>query len=159
MKTLNQYYDDALGRAIVEVPDEEGRETRKNLADYSHGCKSDAIQGGNPVDYDGSPLNNTADTSKLPAQRLIGKGMADSPTRGTAEPEMRGLYIILTMNNDGGMEVMRYSAALYKERPEIYHSKPVQLALAIFKVRYRRCGGPSSLNATMTLVVLTSLRE
>ena len=135
MKTLNQYYDDSMGRSVVEVPDEEGRETRRNLSDFSHGCNSDAVQGGNPVDYDGSALNNTTDLASLPAQRIVGKGMVASPTRGTAEPEMRGLYILLTMNNDGGMEVMRYSAALYRDRPEIYNSKPVQLALNIFKVR------------------------
>lgn len=135
MKTLNQYYDDSLGRAVVEVPDEEGRETRPNPIQFEHGCKANAVQGVNPVDYDGSPLNNTADVTKLPAQRLIGKEGANSPTRGTAEPEMRGLYILLTMNNDGGMEVMNYSAILYRERPEIYHSKPVQLALDIFKAK------------------------
>jgi hypothetical protein len=145
MKTLNQYYDDSMGRAYIEVPDDEGRETRTLLDNFSHGCKSDACQGVNPVDYDGSPLNNTADVTSLPSQRLIGKGAVNSPSRGTAEPEMRGLYILLTMNNDGGMEVMRYTAVLYRERPEIYHSKPVQLALDIFKVSALRRVPPPSL--------------
>ena len=134
MKTLNQYYDDSMGRAYIEVPDEQGRETRTNIGDFSHGCKSDACPGVNPVDYDGSPLNNTSDTSALPSQRLIGKAGVNTPSRGTAECEMRALYILLTMNNDGGMEVMRYTAALYRDRPEIYNSKPVQLALEIFRV-------------------------
>jgi hypothetical protein len=142
MKTLNQYYDDSMGRAYIEVPDSEGRETRTNLNDFTHGCKSDACQGVNPVDYDGTPLNNTDDVAALPSQRLIGKGSVQSPSRGTAEPEMRGLYILLTMNNDGGMEVMRYTAVLYRERPEIYHSKPVQLALDIFKVSTLCCVPP-----------------
>jgi hypothetical protein len=142
MKTLNQYYDDSMGRAYIEVPDSEGRETRKNLNDFTHGCKSDACQGVNPVDYDGTPLINTDNVAALPSQRLIGKGSVQSPSRGTAEPEMRGLYILLTMNNDGGMEVMRYTAVLYRERPEIYHSKPVQLALDIFKVSTLCCVPP-----------------
>ena len=83
MKTLNQYYDDSMGRALVEVPDDEGRETRRNPGDFSHGCQSDIVQGPNPVDYDGSPLNNVAESA---AGRLIGKNMVNSPTRGTAEP-------------------------------------------------------------------------
>lgn len=136
MKTLNQYYDDSLGRSTVEVPDEEGRETRTDLSKFSHGCKSDVVRGGDPMDYDGTPLNNAADASSLASNRLIGNNMVNSPAKGTAEPEMRGLYILLTMNNDGGMEVMRYSAKLYRERPEIYNSKPVQLALDIFKVSF-----------------------
>ena len=47
---------------------------------------------------------------------------------------MRGLYILLTMNNEGGMEVIKYSGRLCTERPEIFYSKPVQLALSIFQV-------------------------
>jgi len=132
MKTLNQYYDDSMGRALVEVPDEQGRETRLNPGDFAHGCKSDVVQGKNPIDYDGSPLNNVPEAA---AGRLIGKNMVYSPTRGTAEPEMRALYILMVMNNEGGMEVMKYSAKLFRERPEIYYSKPVQLALNIFKAK------------------------
>ena len=48
---------------------------------------------------------------------------------------MRGLYILLTIDNDGGMEVLKYVARLYRDRPKVYHSRPVQLALAIYKVR------------------------
>jgi hypothetical protein len=137
MKTLNQYYDDSLGRATVDVPDKEGKETRSDMKGFAHGCDSDVCQGGTPVDYDGTPLNNSADpSSSLAGNRLVGKVAVNSPTRGTAEPEMRGLYILLTMNNEGGMEVMKYSARLYRERPEIYNSRPVQLALSIFKVCY-----------------------
>ena len=47
--------------------------------------------------------------------------------------------MLLTMNNEGGMEVLKYAAKLFAERPEIYHSKPVQLALEIFKVRKSYC--------------------
>lgn len=99
MKTLNQYYDDALGRSQVEVPDEEGNETRTaaTAGGFSHGCSSDIVQGQDPVDFNGSPLaNNTESISR----RLIGKG----ENHGTAEAEMRGLYILLTIDNDGGME-------------------------------------------------------
>ena len=137
MKTLNQFYDDSMGRAYIEVPDDEGRETRTYLDGFSHGCRSDVCQGVDPVDYDGSQLNNTADIAMHSSKRLLSRRAVNSPSRGTAEPEMRGLYILLTMNNDGGMEVMRYTAVLYRERPEIYHSKPVQLALDIFKVSVR----------------------
>jgi hypothetical protein len=133
MKTLNQFYDDSLNRAIVEVPDEDGRETRSNLSEFSHGCASTKVQGKDPVDFNGTPLNNVMDSSAI-AKRLVGHESVNNPTRGTAEPEMRGLYILLTMNNDGGMEVLKYAAKLFQERPAIYHSQPVQLALSIYKV-------------------------
>ena len=117
MKTLNQYYDDAGGRATFE---EKG-------SDPTHGCRSDIIIGGkDPVDNDGSTLRNDGSSST----RFI--GTKDHPSRATAEPEMRGLYILLTMNNDGGMEVLKYAARLYVQRPSVYNSRPVQLALSIF---------------------------
>jgi hypothetical protein len=53
---------------------------------------------------------------------------------GTAEPDMRGLYILLTINNDGGMDVFKYAARLSRDRPEIFNSKPVQLAVQVYKV-------------------------
>jgi hypothetical protein len=133
MKTLNQFYDDSLNRAIVDVPDKDGRETRPNLSELSHGCASSKVQGKDPVDFDGTPLNNAIDSSAI-AKRLVGQELVNNPTRGTAEPEMRGLYILLTVNNDGGMEVLKYAAKLFQEHPAIYHSQPVQLALSIYKV-------------------------
>jgi hypothetical protein len=130
MKTLNQFYEDSLGRACVEVPDEKGAETRTDLSNYKFGCSADIVQGGNPVDFDGTPLVNEGGTD-----RLVQPGVTDkSPHHGTAEPEMRGLYILLTIDNDGGMEVLKYAARLYRDRPKIYHSLPVQLALTIYKV-------------------------
>lgn len=131
MKTLNQFYDDSMGRALVEVPDDDGRETRTDLSGFDHGCEANTVQGPNPVDYDGSPLTNVANSVEA---RLIGKHASRSPNHGTAEPEMRGLYILLTMGNDGGMEVLKYAARLFQERPEVYNTEPVQLALSIFKV-------------------------
>lgn len=130
MKTLNQFYDDSMGRALVEVPDEDGRELRTDMSGFVHGCEADTIQGSTPIDYDGSPLANV-DAENV---RLIGKHAAYSPHHGTAEPEMRGLYILLTIDNDGGMEVLKYAARLFQDRPEVYHSEPVQLALSIFMV-------------------------
>ena len=133
MKTLNQYYDDSMNRSLVEVPDETGHETRTDLSAVDCGCKADLVQGANPVDFDGSALVNTTalvNTNK----RLIGKHGVSSPHHGTAEPEMRGLYILLTIGNDGGMEVLKYAGRLYQKRPEIYLSAPVQLALSIYKV-------------------------
>jgi len=121
MKTLNQYYDDSEGRSTMEEKD----------ADPKHGCQSDAIMGGqDPVDYDGSVLSND-NSSMGTTSRIIGQ--SGQASNGTAEPEMRGLYIILTLNNDGGMEVLKYVSSLYKNRPEIYNSRPVQLALSVFR--------------------------
>lgn len=133
MKTLNQFYDDSMGRALVEVSDDIGRETRADLSGFEHGCAAETVHGQNPVDYDGSPLANDADAVDA---RLIGKHSVHSPHHGTAEPEMRGLYILLTIDNDGGMEVLKYAARLFQERPEVYQTDPVQLALSIYKVRY-----------------------
>lgn len=135
MKTLNQYYDDSMRRYLVEVPDANGNETRKNLDDYTHGCKEDIVQGKSPVDYDGTELINFYEPGC--GHRIIGKDGVHAPHHGTAEPEMRGLYILLTIDNDGGSEVLNYAARLFRERAEIYSSKPVQLALSIYKVRRR----------------------
>lgn len=130
MKTLNQFYDDSLGRAFVEVSDDQGRETRPDLSDLGC-CDASIVQGTPPIDYDGSALYNTDDDG---ANRLIGKNLHLDKNHGTSEPEMRGLYILLTMDNDGGMEVLKYAARLYQERPKVYNTHPVQLAISIFKV-------------------------
>jgi hypothetical protein len=129
MKTLNQLYDDSLGRSTIEVPDKRGAETERNLSTYKYGCTEDTVQGVIPIDYDGTTLKNEMDT-----RSLFGSAVGQSPSRGTAEPEMRGLYILLTIDNDGGMEVLKYAARLFRDRPELYHSRPVQLALSIYKV-------------------------
>jgi hypothetical protein len=131
MKTLNLFYDDSLRRSTVDAPDENGRETRTKIENNAHGCESNIVMGVPPVDFDGSALRNDESTV---SNRLVGVG-ATSPARGTAEPEMRALYILLTLENDGGMEVLKYGAKLSRERPDIFKSKPVQLALKIFKVR------------------------
>jgi hypothetical protein len=133
MKTLNQYYDDSLGRSLVEVPDEHGNETRKDFVSFRHGCEFDYVQGKNPVDFDGLILSND-DSLTEKAKRLIGTNFG-SFHHGTAETEMRGLYILLTLDNDGGMEVLKYAARLYQKRPHVYYSVPVQLALSVFNVR------------------------
>lgn len=134
MKTLNQYYDDALGRATVEVADENGKETLYDLNGITHGCAFDTVQGKHPVDYDGTVLDNEPNSTVIGSRR-IGKQAAKRSDHGTSEPEMRGLYIVLTIDNDGGMEVLKYAAHLYQRSPDVYHSKPVQLALSIYKVR------------------------
>lgn len=129
MKTLNHFYDDALKRSRIEVPDENGNETRNDMTGFSHGCANETVQGKIPSDYDGTTLVNDPSSGT----RLIGKDGIQQYHHGTAEPEMRGLYILLTIDNDGGMEVMRYAAHLSRERPEIFQSIPVQLALKIYK--------------------------
>ena len=123
MKTLNLYYDDAEGRSIVEEDVGLG-------ADIIHGCTHNSVRGSTPVDYHGNTLVNTDSDSNV-SQRFIG----NSSTNGTAEPEMRALYILLTINNDGGMEVLKYAARLSRDRPEIFNSKPVQFALEVYKAR------------------------
>jgi len=134
MKTLNQFYDDELNRSMVEEPDGFGIETRMDLSPYSHGCSADSVQGVRPCEFDGSILRNENSGTKV-TKRLIGKHAVPSCNHGTAETEMRGLYILLTINNDGGMEVLKYAARLFKERPSIYNSKPVQLAMDIYKAK------------------------
>lgn len=127
LKSLNQYYDDTMCRSLVEEADEHGNEQRSNAT--QHGCRESTIQGASPVDYDGTPLNPKASDNCF-------LGVASSPSHGTAEPEMRGLYILQTMMNeaDGGLEITRFAFNLLQNRPEIYYSSPVQLALMIFKV-------------------------
>jgi hypothetical protein len=125
-----------MNRSTVEVPDGNGRETRQDLSKFSHGCSANSVQGKAPVEFDGTDLSNNDSGSNI-SQRIIGKHSVQRPGRGTAEPEMRGIYMLLTMNNEGGMEVLKYAAKLFQERPEVYQSKPVQLALEIFKVRLR----------------------
>lgn len=129
MKTLNLYYDDADGRATME--DTDSVTNRASNAKIIHGCSSDVVMGNNPMDYNGTPLVNDK-SSPMIGKRIIGQ---ESETNGTAEPEMRGLYILLTINNDGGMEVLKYSARLSQQNPEIFNSKPVQLALQVYKAR------------------------
>jgi hypothetical protein len=130
MKTLNQYYDDSMNRSRIEVPDEHGNETRTDLTSYAHGCLGNVVQGKVPTEFEGGELDNTYQ----PARRLVGMVGVQQYHHGTAEPEMRGLYILLTIDNDGGMEVMRYAAHLSRTRPEVFQSFPVQLALKIYKV-------------------------
>lgn len=131
--SLNQFYDDTQRRCLVEVASAtDGSESRPDSSSFDHGCKSDHVNGAPPVDYDGKPLANEGDPAM--ASRLVGKNAVNSPHHGTAEPEMRGLYILQTMNNDGGMEVRKYASQLSQERPEVFHTAPVQLAMSIFKV-------------------------
>jgi SAC3/GANP family len=130
MKTLNMYYDDSLNRSTVEVPDNQGKET--NAESYDCGCKSDTVQGPDPIDYTGETLANKHESTG--AKRCIGKVAQSHSQRGTAQAEMRGLYILLTIDNDGGMEVIKYASRLFTKRPDIYYSPHVQLALEIYKV-------------------------
>jgi len=132
MKTLNGFYDDALNRSTVEVPDE--RTGRETFVSDQNIKLNEIVQGRDPVDYDGSLLNNSPDNPMI-ARRLIGKNSSKTTARGTAEPEMRAIYILLFMESEGGMEVLKYAAKLFKERPAVYHSSEVQLAISIFKAK------------------------
>ena len=128
MKTLNQYYEDSQGRSTLEPQSID----TDNSVGVIHGCFSDKVMGANPADYSDISLDNGTESVKT-FRRIIGQKSASS---GTAEPEMRGLYILLTMNNDGGMEVLKYAGRLCEQRPEVYNSQPVQLALRIFQVSH-----------------------
>jgi hypothetical protein len=131
LKSLNQYYDDIMCRSLVEVADEQGNEQRTSAdASKNHGCRESIIQGPPPVDYNGILLD-----PKSSDQCFVGSSASSS--HGTAEPEMRGLYILQTMMNeaDSGLEITRFALNLLQNRPEVYYSAPVQLALTIFKVR------------------------
>lgn len=128
MKTLNAYYDDSLRRSTLEDGDSESGNDGKVL----HGCREDFVQGETPKDYDGMLLNNKTISDK----RIVGhKNTLNPNSNGTAEPEMRALYILLTLNNDGGMEVLKYVGALSVENSSVYRSKPVQLALDVYKAK------------------------
>jgi len=126
--TLNQFYDDTLARATVEMPDEQGNETLKST--YDLGCRNSCIQGASPIDYDGRELDNREDKK----WRIGSYPSTLDSKRGTAEEEMRGLYILLTIDSDGGMEVLKYASRLYRDKPDVYHSPLVQLALSVYKV-------------------------
>jgi hypothetical protein len=125
MKTLNQFYDDPEARATRE--DDNVSRNAHNL----HGCQSHINHGANPVDYNGSTIINN-DSANNTSKRIIG---SKNINNGTAEPEMRGLYILLTLDNDGGMEVLKYAARLSVENKAVFKSRPVQLALEAYKVR------------------------
>ena len=124
MKTLNIYYDDSLRRSVVEEPEYVNKDGKT-----FHGCQNDQVQGPMPVDFDGTLLN-----AEMNPNRIVGTTNANKINHGTAEPEMRALYILLTMDNDGGMEVLKYAGALCVENPMVYKSKPVQLALSVYTV-------------------------
>jgi len=117
LKTLNLYYDDAEGRATEAADVDNPHSFSSNL----YGCTSNVVKGNDPIDYDGKSLVNDLSSS---AKRIIGHL---NETNGTAEPEMRGLYILLTINdNDGGMEALKYLARISEqESPEFFNSKPI----------------------------------
>lgn len=142
MKSLNNYYDDSLGRSLIEVDTLNIQSQRlataaeggNTSANDLQGCASDIVMGKDPIDFDGTKLvnnNQSNDTSR----RIIGSNGVKSKSLGTAEPEMRGLYILLTLNNEGGMEVLKYVGRLCVQKPAIFYSKPVQLALSIFQAK------------------------
>ena len=152
MKTLNLYYDDALGRSSKEESGDNGNK-------FSQGCSSDIVMGKSPIDFDGRDLSNMSSDEDV-GRRIIGANGLKSSTKGTAEPEMRGLYILLTMNNEGGMEVIKYSGRLCTERPEIFYSKPIQLALSIFQVRFLvDCGTTLFFFISLSTFIITQARK
>jgi len=94
--------------------------------------------GPNPVDYDGTTLWNKSTNSSFGNKFIQGKIIPSSSKNGTSEAEMRGLYILLTLNNDGGMEVLKFVSRLSSEQPDIFNSQLVQLALKVYKA-WKEC--------------------
>ena len=142
MKTLNLYYDDVLGRSTKE---------EDHYEYHQHGCQSSVVMGPCPTDYNGSPMDNSPQFAQV-HQRLI--GFKDVTTSATSEPEMRALYILLTANNDGGMEVIKYAGRLSVERPDVSKSAPVKVRIESYyflpylhlKYAYRMFIGYTSLS-------------
>ena len=96
MKTLNNYYEDALGRSLTEVADSDATPDGSDTTGGAQGCLSDIVMGKSPVDFDGSILDNNA-LSEDVSRRIIGNNGFKSTSRGTAEHEMRGLYRLLKL--------------------------------------------------------------
>mmetsp|Transcript_16844 Transcript_16844/g.24925 ORF Transcript_16844/g.24925 Transcript_16844/m.24925 type:complete len:1444 (+) Transcript_16844:2-4333(+) len=121
LKTLNLFYDTPIKKGNNET-------TTTSLI---HGCHHTTFQGEMPKNYhSGQDLSN--DESYIQYRML---GNPNAPNDGTSEAEMRGLYILLTIDNDGGMEVLKYAAHLSRTKPDIYASAEVQLALTIFQTK------------------------
>jgi len=84
---------------LMEVSDDEGIVNGSISPNCAQGCLSDIVMGKSPIDFDGGSLHNTASSPDV-ATRIIGRNGIDSPTLGTAEPEMRGMHMFEAhMNN------------------------------------------------------------
>ena len=95
---------------------------------YKHGCEMDLPAGPTPVDYSGTVLSKP-----LPQEIATRKiGNVSSDLHGTHEPEMRSLYMLLNLDNEGGMELTKYAAKL---KQHIFDSAEVQFALKVFIAR------------------------
>jgi len=90
------------------------------------GCERRPVY--SPIDYNRKTLDNHVDGNT--SKRIIG---CYRPVSDAAEPEMRGLYILIKLNIDDGMEVLKYAGRLSVEQPNAFSSKPVQLALEVYK--------------------------
>lgn len=88
--------------------------------------------GNKTINYNGQLLNKKflAATAK-DSKRIIGQ--KGSCVAGTAKPEMRDMYILLPLDIDGSMELLKYAARLSVERPQVFRSMLVQLALQVYK--------------------------
>ncbi|GMI46322.1 hypothetical protein TrCOL_g9561 [Triparma columacea] len=120
LKSLNQFYDDPENRHLVD----EDSPTVK----YKHGCEMDMPAGPTPTDYSGTVLSKPRPQEI--ATRKIGNVSSD--LHGTNEPEMRMLYMLLNLDNEGGMELTKYAAKL---KQGIFDSPEVQFALKVFIAR------------------------
>ena len=121
MTTLNDLYDDPQGRYKIDVLSKSP----------NHGCQQLDISGATPTDYNGGKIKVISDNNDA-ANRLLGNPNPSLVSNcGTAEPEMRALYILLIMNQP--LEVNTYLVALCKRNPPVYDSRPVQLAMKVYQ--------------------------
>ncbi|GMI05691.1 hypothetical protein TrVE_jg12852 [Triparma verrucosa] len=120
LKSLNQFYDDPEERHLLDV--------ESPTAQHRHGVQMDHPAGINPTDFEGDVL--TPQDDETVSTRIIGN--KSSPNAGTNEAGMRSLYILLNLDNDGGMEVTKYVACLKRH---IFDSPEVQFALRVFIAR------------------------
>jgi len=120
LKSLNQFYEDPENRHLID----DDSPTVK----YRHGCEMDMPAGTTPTNYSGKILSKPLPQDV--ATRRIGN--IGSELHGTNEPEMRSLYMLLNLDNEGGMELTKYAAKL---KQHIFDSPEVQFALSVFIAR------------------------
>ena len=114
LKSLNEFYDDPRKRGRVE-----GEGSGSGVGVHGvHGVKAGSVQGPTPVDYTGTPLTS-------PPTPTLKIGNPKAPHAATDERNMRALYMLMTMDNDGGMEVAKLAKRL---DDDVFDSGPVQVS-------------------------------
>ena len=90
---------------------------------HRHGVLHDHPMGPNPSD------SSPPTPSDLSSRKIGNPASSDA---GTSEAEMRSLYILLNLDNEGGLEVTRYSARIPST---VFAGPEVQFALEVCMAR------------------------